>query len=414
MGKRILLLMLVVASTLGQLRAQNTEAPIGTVRDSVVYQTTFYFQLGVGKLTQQSHYAKMNRLLGWAQSDTTTSIEITGWADKTGTPGQNEKLSLCRASAIRNYLVHKGIASERITFEGQGVDTQADSDDKARRADVRGVIRLVVMTEPTNKPQSKPMEVTAVVAGQPAEQPKHELLAAEPAQEQREAQPAVEPNHPKSPAKSNLRWYAGVEGGVLLGVSTLSSFSPKGGAGWNVGVLGGYRISPLLSAEVGISFGGVKLGANKCCADYFLGADGERYLGHVAGMDSYSYRDIYSSVSMQQYALRLNIDMLQTVRPDWNKRWSLNVSPAIYGINSTATLKASKATIIKRDSQFQFGAGIGIGCGYQITKNLGIGIRSGAVWVFGRRYDGLLATDHSNNMIWNNTLTLTWRFGCNK
>lgn len=408
MEKRILLFMLVVASTLGQVRAQNAESSIGTERDSVVYQATFYFQLGVGKWIQQSDYTKIDRLLRWAQSNTTNPIEITGWADKTGTLEQNEKLSLRRACAIRNYLVRKGIDSERITFEGQGVDTQADSDDKARRADVRGIVRLVMVAEPTNEPQNEPVEVKS------SEQPKHEVVAAEPTQEQPTAQPVVEPTHTKSPAKSSLRWYAGVEGGVSLGMSTLSSFTSHGSAGWNAGLLGGYRITPLLSAEIGISFGGLKLGANNCCQDYFLGADGVRYLSRVAGMDNYSYKDIYSSVSMQQYTLRLNIDMLQIVKPNWDKRWSLNVSPAIYGINSTATLKTSNVTIIKQNSQFQFAAGAGIGVGYQITKNLGVGVRSGVVWVFGKHFDGISSTDHSNNMIWNNTLTLTWRFGCNK
>ncbi|MEG0836024.1 MAG: hypothetical protein RR413_11330 [Christensenellaceae bacterium] len=94
------------------------------------------------------------------------------------------------------------------------------------------------------------------VRAQNATQPKQEVAAAAPTRERPTAQAVVEPAPAKSTAKtlakSTLRWYAGVEGGVSLGVSTLSSFTPQGGAGWNVGVLGGYRISPLLSAEVGI------------------------------------------------------------------------------------------------------------------------------------------------------------------
>lgn len=411
MKMRILSLPLVLTLFGGYAQAQNAESPIETVQDSVVYQATFYFPLGVGDWIQQNDYTKTYRLLRWAQSNTTTTIEITGWADKTGTEEQNEKISLRRALAIRNYLVGKDIASERITFEGKDIDTEAGSDDKARRADVRGVIRLAMVAEPANEPQNKPVEeVTPVVAPQLAEQPKQEVGAAEPIQEQ----PVVEPTHTKSISKRKLRWYAGVEGGVSLGVSTFSSFTPKGGAGWNAGVLGGYRFSPLLSAEIRITFGNLKFGASTCCQDYFLGADGMRYLSHVTGMDSYSYRDVHSSVSMQQYAIRLNVDMLQIVNADWDKRWILNVSPAIYGINSTATLKLSNATIIKRDSQFQFAAGAGIGVGYQITENIGVGVRSGAVWVFGKRFDGISPTDHSDNMIWNNTVTLTWRFGCKK
>lgn len=216
--------------------------------------------------------------------------------------------------------------------------------------------------------------------------------------------------------RTAARWYVGIELGIPLGVSTFTSFASAGKAGFEGGVLGGYRISPLLSVEAGISAGSMRLGASKCCSDYWLGADGVRYLEQVAGMDSYSYKDIYSSVSVQQYALRLNVELLQIVRPDWDKRWSLTVSPAIYGIGTQATLKenGTKTTIVKRDGRFRFGAGAGIGGSYQVTGNLGIGLRSGVVWVFGGRFDGITPTDHKENMIWNNTVTLIWRFGSNK
>ena len=212
------------------------------------------------------------------------------------------------------------------------------------------------------------------------------------------------------------RWYAGIELGMPLGVSTFSSFASAGKAGFAGGVLGGYRISPLLSVEAALSAGTMRLGASKCCSDYWLGADGVRYLEQVAGMDSYSYKDVYSSVSVQQYALRLHVDLLQIVRPDWDKRWSLTVSPAIYGIGTQATLKenGTKTTLVERDGRFRFGAGAGIGGSYQVTGNLGIGLRSGVVWVSGGRFDGITPTDHKENMIWNNTVTLIWRFGSNQ
>ena len=231
-----------------------------------------------------------------------------------------------------------------------------------------------------------------------------------------ETQPAAVAS-PRSPnTRTAYRWYAGIELGMPLGVSTFTSFASAGKVGFEGGVLGGYRISPLLSVEAGISAGSMRLGASKCCSDYWLGADGVRYLEHVAGMDSYSYKDIYSSVSVQQYALRLNVELLQIVRPDWDKRWSLTVSPAIYGIGTQAALKenGTKTTIVKRDGRFQFGAGAAIGGSYQVTGNLGIGLRSGVVWVFGERFDGITPTDHKENMIWNNTVTLIWRFGSNK
>ncbi|MDD2953682.1 MAG: hypothetical protein PHC95_11040 [Parabacteroides sp.] len=210
------------------------------------------------------------------------------------------------------------------------------------------------------------------------------------------------------------RWYVGVQGGLPFGVSTFSSFGEyKTRAGYNFGALTGYHISPLLSVEFSAMLGNVSLGTNKCCADYFLGADGVRYLTPVAGAESYSYRDIYSSVFMQQYGLRLNIDMMQIVRPDYNKRWSVLLSPAIYGVGSHATIKTidGGAEVMKADSRFQFGAGADIGVGYQITERLGIRLMSGVNFVMGKHFDGMPGGDHGNNLVWNNNIALTWNFG---
>ncbi|WP_195553017.1 hypothetical protein [Bacteroides eggerthii] len=263
--------------------------------------------------------------------------------------------------------------------------------------------------------ERKTGEITPVVVEKETEPVREEQDIKEEIQ-QAEQQTAVAASSRSQDIRTAARWYAGIELGMPLGVSAFTSFASGGKAGFEGGVLGGYRISPLLSVEAGISAGTMRLGASKCCSDYWLGADGVRYLEHVAGMDSYSYKDIYSSVSVQQYALRLNVDLLQIVRPNWDKRWSLTVSPAIYGIGTQATLKenGTKTTIVKRNGRFRFGAGAAIGGSYQVTGNLGIGLRSGVVWVSGGRFDGITPTDHKENMIWNNTMTLIWRFGSNQ
>lgn len=410
------------------LRAQTeSPAPRTALRDSVAMRTTIYFSLNNGDWIEQSEYKKVGRMLRWALSDTITPITITGWADESGTAVFNEQLSLRRARTVRNYLVKKGIAPERITFEGCGIDTGAESPEKARRAEVQGIIRLALADAPEVRVEAEPVPVKQKTEAEKVAPPvpEKEITVAEQQQtenpvkkevQQAEQQTVTAASPRTKNARTAYRWYAGIELGMPLGVSTFTSFASAGKTGFEGGVLGGYRISPLLSVEAGISLGSMRLGTSKCCSDYWLGADGVRYLEHVAGMDSYSYRDIHSSVSVQQYALRLNVELLQIVRPDWDKRWSLTVSPAIYGIGTQATLKenGTKTTIVKRDGRFQFGAGAAIGGSYQVTGNLGIGLRSGVVWVFGERFDGITPTDHKENMIWNNTVTLIWRFGSNK
>lgn len=271
-------------------------------------------------------------------------------------------------------------------------------------------------TEPVREEQDIKEEIQQAEQQTVTDKEIAEAITAQPEQITPETKPAVAASPHSQDIRTAARWYAGIELGMPLGVSTFTSFASGGKAGFEGGVLGGYRISPLLSVEAGISTGTMRLGASKCCSDYWLGADGVRYLEQVTGMDSYSYKDIYSSVSVQQYALRLNVDLLQIVRPNWDKRWSLTVSPAIYGIGTQATLKenGTKTTIVKRNGRFRFGAGAAIGGSYQVTGNLGIGLRSGVVWVSGGRFDGITPTDHKENMIWNNTMTLIWRFGSNQ
>lgn len=139
------------------LRAQTgNTVPAAAHRDSVALRTTFYFSSGNGDWIERSEYKKAGRLLRWALSDTVTAIRITGWADKTGTQAMNEGLSLRRARTVRNYLVGKGVAADRIRFEGRGIDMLAASDDKARRAEVYAVVVLAAEESPAaaNMPDS--------------------------------------------------------------------------------------------------------------------------------------------------------------------------------------------------------------------------------------------------------------------
>lgn len=103
-------------------------------------RTTFYFSPGNGEWIERSDYPKSGRLVRWAEANPDARIVITGWADASGRAVLNDTLSLRRARTVRNYLVKKGIAPERITFEGCGIDTAAESPEKARRADVCAVV----------------------------------------------------------------------------------------------------------------------------------------------------------------------------------------------------------------------------------------------------------------------------------
>lgn len=162
---RLFVLLLFVCSFLPNLQAQNRMAgkPVQTADSTrTVYSDIIYFSLNNGDWIEQSEYKKAGRMLRWALSDTITPITIVGWTDPTGTETFNEQLSLRRARTMRNYLVSKGVAAGRISIEGRGVDTQAASDDKARRAEIAGVIYLSAKSLPDEKEQ-KTEEITSVV-----------------------------------------------------------------------------------------------------------------------------------------------------------------------------------------------------------------------------------------------------------
>lgn len=98
------------------------------------------------------------------------------------------------------------------------------------------------------------------------------------------AQEAMERQEADNPS-SATGWYVGLEGGMPFGISTFSSFgADKTRIGYAIGIYGGYRLNPVLSAELSMKWGKTALSARECCAasGYWLGADGTRYYAPVA------------------------------------------------------------------------------------------------------------------------------------
>ena len=69
-----------------------------------------------------------------------TTVTIIGHTDATGSPAGNESLSLQRADTTRDYLVSRGIASNRFQIDGRGArEPVASNDTEAGRARNRRV-----------------------------------------------------------------------------------------------------------------------------------------------------------------------------------------------------------------------------------------------------------------------------------
>ena len=69
-------------------------------------------------------------------------IVVEGHTDNAGDPAKNQKLSLWRASWVKQFLLERGISAERVEAEGVGdADPIADNNTEMGRAQNR---RLVV------------------------------------------------------------------------------------------------------------------------------------------------------------------------------------------------------------------------------------------------------------------------------
>lgn len=209
-------------------------------------------------------------------------------------------------------------------------------------------------------------------------------------------------------------WYVGAEGGVPFGIATFSGFGQdKTRAGYNIGIYGGYRFSPVLSAELTAKWSATSLSARDCCSGYWLGSDGNRYHASVAGMDGWSYSDIKSRVSLQQYGARLNVNLLGFFGRTKSSRWTLELSPALYAVGTKAAIKtiAGNETVLKDGTRWHLGYGGNVQAAYRFTDHLSLGIYSGITALTGKQMDGIPEYRHTCNLLWESGVRVGWTFG---
>lgn len=211
-------------------------------------------------------------------------------------------------------------------------------------------------------------------------------------------------------------WYAGMEGGVPFGISTFSSFgADKVRAGYAFGLSGGYRFNPVLSAELALKWGKASLSARDCCAasGHWLGADGSMLTAPMINGDSWDYAGLKSSVTMEQYGVRLNVNLLGLFATTRQSRWMLEVSPTLVAVGTEATVKtiADNAAVLHGNTEWHLGAGGNLQAGYALTKKLRLGVYSGITWLTGSRMDGMPEHSHTANYIWESGVRIGWTFG---
>ena len=210
---------------------------------------------------------------------------------------------------------------------------------------------------------------------------------------------------------SHYNWYIGLQGGLPFGISTFNSFgADKTRIGWSTGLYGGYRFNNIFSLDASASFGKTGMSARDCCTDYWLGNDGERYFVPVAGMEGWNYSNLYSRVNLQRYGLHLNVNLLGFFPSTTQNRWSVNLSPAIYGIGSKASIKtiSGDKEVLKGNNTWRLGQGGDFSVGYRMTENLSVNLYSGITHLTGKQMDAVSEYHRKSNFVWESGLKLGW------
>ncbi len=135
---------------------QASEEPSEARKDSVVLHTRIYFSRNNSEWIEKSEYRKAGDFLRWALKNPELKIHLVGWADKTGSEEINLRISARRAVTLSRYLVRKGVAAERITTEGRGIDTEAANDSMARHVDMLGLLPVALSPQPQNDETVRP------------------------------------------------------------------------------------------------------------------------------------------------------------------------------------------------------------------------------------------------------------------
>jgi outer membrane protein OmpA-like peptidoglycan-associated protein len=114
------------------------EAPKAFVLDNVTFET------GKADLKPAS-YTVLDELVEYLKRKDDEKIEVGGHTDDVGKADANMILSNSRANTVRAYLLTKGIAPERVTAKGYGMDVPiAENDtDEGRAINRRTEVKII-------------------------------------------------------------------------------------------------------------------------------------------------------------------------------------------------------------------------------------------------------------------------------
>jgi outer membrane protein OmpA-like peptidoglycan-associated protein len=90
---------------------------------------------------QSNDFVPLFEVIKIIEQHPTVDIYLEGFASQKGNPTYNEKISLQRTEAVKQFLISKGIHPKRILSYYHGVDNSAPNEGYARRVDLTFEIR---------------------------------------------------------------------------------------------------------------------------------------------------------------------------------------------------------------------------------------------------------------------------------
>lgn len=86
---------------------------------------------------RNSELSELNDLLAYMNENPSSTVQLTGYADKeTGNKTINQRLSERRAAVVKDYLVNKGIAADRIATAAKGDTVQPFEEEVKNRVTI--------------------------------------------------------------------------------------------------------------------------------------------------------------------------------------------------------------------------------------------------------------------------------------
>jgi outer membrane protein OmpA-like peptidoglycan-associated protein len=135
-----------IISTDQPVAVKTNDAALATIEDSKEVTTNnnqpykkgeiynvYQFPFGVADYTQAN--PELDKLVAIMKQNPDFKISVSAFTDNVGDKNYNLALSKKRSKAIFNYLVSKGITSDRVTHSGKGISSKYSTASDNRRAE---------------------------------------------------------------------------------------------------------------------------------------------------------------------------------------------------------------------------------------------------------------------------------------